>query len=165
MILKFQIGRWRFTFTMAPVTTVAGVNSNLEDGNHILMWDFDDTTLNDTAVCLSRVQNIYKLPNIYILETKKDKNFIAYCFKKLSWAKVVEIIAFTRGVDWNFFKYGVYRGRFTLRVTPKCNRKPKLVFTLKTDEKETANVKELRSWVKYQTLEDAWKSKKIEVKI
>jgi len=163
MILKFQIGGWRFTFTMAPVTSVYGVNSILPDGKHILMWDFDDTTLNITATYLSRVQSIYNLSNIYILETKTDKNYIAYCFMKFPWHKVVEIIAFTKGVDKNFFKYGVYRERFTLRVTPKSGRKPKLKYTLKTNVKETVAIEDLKSWVKYQTLTDAWKSIKREL--
>ncbi len=163
MILKFQIYRWRFTFTMAPVTSVYGVNSTLPDGKHILMWDFDDTNIDKVATSLSKVQSVYNLSNIYILETKKDKNYIAYCFKSVSWRKVVEIIAFTKGVDKNFFKYGVYREKFTLRVTPKSGRKPKLIYTLKTNVEETAHIKQLGSWVKYQTLSDAWKSIKREL--
>ncbi|GAG93430.1 unnamed protein product [marine sediment metagenome] len=148
---------------MAPVSSVYGVNSTLPDGNHILMWDFDDTYLDAVAINLSRVQSIYNLPNIYILETKKDKNFIAYCFKSCTWHKAIEIIAFTRNVDANFFKFGVYREKFTLRVTPKSGRTPKLVFTLKSNVKETANIKMLQSWTQYQTLTDAWKSIKREL--
>lgn len=150
---------------MAPVTTVYGVNSSLPDGNHILMWDFDDTTFERVVKNLLPVQRIYKLPNIYILETKKDKNFIAYCFYKRTWRKVVEIIAFTKNVDKNFFKYGIYRERFTLRVTPKSGRKPKLRYILKSNVKEDVEIKELKNWTKYQTLPDGWNSKKIEVKI
>ena len=92
-------------------------------------------------------------------------NYIAYCFKRLPWRKVVEIIASTQGVDWNFFKYGVYRERFTLRVSPKCSRKPKLVYILRSPEKEDVYITDLKSWVKYETLEDGWKSKKVEIEL
>lgn len=154
MIKKWRIGRWRLTITFAPMSDVTGVNSNLEDGNHILMWDFDDTTLNDVATSLLKVQSIYELPHIHILETKENKNFIAYCFKRLPWLKVVEILAFTKGMDWNYFKYGVYRGHFTLRVTPKDGREPKLIWMLHSDTPEDCVIADLRRWTKYETLSD-----------
>jgi len=165
MIWKLRIGRWRFTFTMAPLTDVIGVNSNLPDGNHIVMWDFDETNFDDVFKTLLTVQRVYNLPKIYILETKKDTNYIAYCFKRTTWLKVVEIIAFTKGVDWNYFKYGVYRGNFTLRVGPKCGRKPKLVWTLVSSVPEDCSIKELKSWVRYETLEDGQWTKLREVTI
>jgi len=165
MIIRLTLGSWRFTFSMAPITKVIGVDSLLPDGNHILMWDFDDTTLQKVIMALEDVQNVYHLPTIYILETKPNKNYIAYCFKKVPWRKAVEIIAFTKGVDWNFFKYGVYRGRFTLRVSPKCGRKPKLVWKLKSDVAEDAYITELRNWVKYETLADGYTSNLHEINI
>ncbi len=154
MILKLRIGRWRFTFTVAPLTDVVGVNSNLEDGDHILMWDFDETTFDEVFKNLLMVQRIYNLSSIYILETKKDTNYIAYCFKKTPWLKVVEILAFTKGVDWNYFKYGVYRGNFTLRVTAKSGRTHKHIWTLRSEVPDDCSIPELKSWVKYETLED-----------
>ncbi|MBU0791799.1 MAG: hypothetical protein KKC55_15215 [Gammaproteobacteria bacterium] len=165
MIFRLQLGNWRFTFTVAPVTTIVGVNSRLPDGRHILMWDFDDTTLEEVIKQLGYVQRVYKLSSISILETKKGKNFIAYCFRAFPWQKVVEIIAFTKGVDKNFFKYGVYRERFTLRVTPKGSRKPHIVHRIQSNIMPDVNIKDLNSWVKYQTLADGYKSKRYEVKI
>jgi len=187
MIFKLQVGNWRFTFTVAPVTTVIGVNSQLPDGRHILMWDFDDTSLEEVIKSLQRVQAIYDLPPIHILQTKTTNiefgkiidympfgkvqdltitgNFIAYCFKALPWRKVIEVIAFTKGVDANFFKYGVYRERFTLRVTPKGNREPHWIHTMPSKVAPDVDVKDLKSWVKYQTLQDGFKSRKILVGI
>lgn len=165
MILRLQLGNWRFTFTVAPVTTVVGVNSRTPDGKHILMWDFDDTTMSEVVHNLHNVQLTYKLPDIYILETKKGKNFIAYCFKVCTWQKTKEIIAYTRGVDKNFFKYGVYRERFTLRVTPKGNRKPTLKHVMYSKTKPDITISDLNSWVQYQTLADGYKSKRIELRI
>jgi hypothetical protein len=165
VVFKFTLGRWRFTFSMAPITEVVGVNSILPDGNHILMWDFDDTRLDDVLYALARVQVIYRLPDIYVLETKPYTNYIAYCFKRVPLQKAVEIIAATRGIDWNFLKYGVYRGRFTLRVTPKLGRRIKRVAVLHGMTPQDVELRELQSWVRYETLEDDKWNRKIEFKV
>jgi len=64
---------------------------------------------------------------------------------------VVEIIAQTEHIDWNFFKYGVYRGRFTLRVTPKDGRTPKFKCMLEGFGLPDCEPSELMSWVRYET--------------
>lgn len=148
MIFKIRLGSWRFTFTLAPVIDIIGVNSQLKDGNHIIMWDFDDVKLEQIEIQLSLIQSIYDLPNIYILNTGKPDHYISYCFDRCKWRKTVEIVAATPQVDPNFFKYGVYRGRWTLRVTPKGGRKPRMVKILHSTRQETVNISELESWVK-----------------
>jgi len=154
MILRFKLGRWRFTFSFAPVTEVVGVNSKLPNGRHILMWDFDGKQLGQVITWLEDIQHLYQLPRIYVLNTGKKNHYIAYCFKKVPWRKAVEIIATTIGVCWHFFKYGVYREKFTLRVSPKCGRRPKLAWLLNSNVPEDAYITDLKSWVKYETLED-----------
>lgn len=153
MILRLRIGRWRFTASVAPVTDVVGVHSNLEDNQHILMWDFDGVSLGKVITALEGVQAIYELPRVYILNTGKPKHYIAYCFKRVSWHKCVEIIATTPYVDWEFFKYGVYREKFTLRVTPKAGRRPKMAWILKSEKEEDAWITDLKRWVKYETVD------------
>jgi len=148
MIINIKIAHWRFTFTLAPVTNVTGVNSKLADGNHIIMWDFDDIQLDVVKSVLGIVQSIYDLPTIYILNTGAPNHFIAYCFARCEWRLSIEIVAATPHVDPAFFKYGVYREHWTLRVTPKEGRKPKLIALLYSKTKEEANVSELNSWVK-----------------
>ena len=165
MIIKLTIFNWRFTFSCAPITKIIGVNSILPNGNHILMWDFDDITLNNVVAALLITQRTYNLPTIYIMETKKDKNYIAYCFKEVTWRKTIEIITYTKGVDYNFIKYGIYRNKFTLRVSPKCGRKPKLVYKLFSDEPEDVKIKDLKSWVQYETIPDNFKQKKVELNV
>ena len=165
MILKLTIFNWRFTFSCAPITKVIGVNSTLPNGNHILMWDFDDTCLNNVIDALLSAQRVYELPTIYIVETKKDKNFAAYCLKETLWRKAIEILTFTKGVDYNFIKYGIYREHFTLRVSPKCGRKPKLIYKLFSDTPEDVKVKDLKSWVQYETIPDNFKQKKVELNV
>jgi len=129
------------------------------------MWDFDDTTLNNVVAALLITQRTYNLPTIYIMETKKDKNYIAYCLKEVHWRKAIEIITYTIGVDYNFIKYGIYRNKFTLRVSPKCGRKPKLAYKLFSDMPEEVQLRQLRDWVQYETLPDGFKQRKVEIRI
>jgi hypothetical protein len=162
MIFKIRIAHWRFTFTLAPVTNVTGVNSNLQDGNHIIMWDFDDVELSLVEATLKWTQRHWELPNIYIFNTGTKDHYIAYCFERCKWWKSMAIVAQTNFVDPNFFKYGVYREHWTLRVTPKEGRKPLLVKTLYSPIPESASISDLNSWVNYETLADATPMRKWE---
>ena len=165
MIVKFTIGCWRFTWSMAPITYIIGVNSTIDGDDHIIMWDFDATDFDTVFLELARVQRTYHLPNIYISETSKGTGYHAWCFKSVSWHKLVEILAFTRGLDENYFKYGIYRKHFTLRVSPKCGRKKRHVYTMRTKVPEDVTVHDLKKWVKYETLADGRKSHKIALEI
>ena len=165
MIVKITLGRWRFTFSMAPIVNIIGVDSTLPDGNHVIMIDFDATTLEKVITEMLKIQSVYHLPTIYISETSKDTGFHAWCFKKVTWHKLVEILAFTKGIDDNYFKYGIYRKHFTLRVSDKCGRKIKHITKLPSPVKEDVTSHELKNWVNYETLADGRESKKYELKI
>jgi len=153
MIIKLRIGHWRITFTFAQVTDVIGVNSKLPNGNHILMWDFDNMYLDEVKLSLRLTQMEYNLPKIYILRTSLPDNYIAYCFDSCTWSTARAIVGSTIGIDENFYKWGIFRRRFTLRVGKKAGVLPKLVKVLHSTVEETASVEELRSWVKYETLD------------
>lgn len=153
MILKFRIGQIRITFTIARVINVLGVNSKLQDGNHILMWDFDDVKLDLVISNLRAIQKSFDLPNIYILRTSEPHNYIAYCFKRFPWHKARAIVGMTNDIDENFYKWAVFRRRFTLRVGAKLGRKPQYIGHLGTDVKEDVQIEQLKSWVKYETLD------------
>jgi len=165
MILKLTIGKWRFTFSMAPITKVVGVNSILPDGDHILMWDFDTGEYDVIRANLRMIQFTFELPNIYICKTGKKHGYHAFCFKKVYWRKCVHILAATPDLDWNYFKYGIYRGHFTLRVSPKHARHITYLETLRSSVPEDCKPENLQSWVMYETLQDGWKSKKAELKL
>ena len=152
MIKRLTVGNYRLTFTLAKIAKVIGVNSELKDGRHILMWDFDDVPLVDVKSALEVVKNRYWLSGIHILRTKEPDNYIAYCFTACDWRTAVAIIAQTDFVDWQFFRFGVYRGHFTLRVTPKNGRQPYLVGRLEGWELPDVKPEDLKSWVKYETL-------------
>ena len=153
MILKFRIGHIRITFTIAHVVDVVGVNSKLNDGNHILMWDFDNTPLQKVAHYLQEVQYEFGLPDIHIVKTSEPDNYIAYCFKRCTWQSARAIVGMTAGIDENFYKWAVFRKRFTLRVGSKGNSKPQYECTLKGITAEDVCIEELKSWVKYETLD------------
>lgn len=152
MIKFLKIGKYKLTITFAPVSKVIGVNSNLPDGTHVLMWDFDEVEFESVMFALSSVQRRYNLSDIYLLQTKEPSNYIAYCFSSQVWRRAVEIIAATQYVDWQFFRFGVYRGHFTLRVTAKEGRIPYLIKTLTGYTFPNCEPSDLRSWVRYETL-------------
>jgi len=152
MIFKIRFGKYRLTITLSPVIDVLGVNSLMKDGTHILMWDWDNTTLERVIAGLNITQLLYDLPNIYVLETLKNKNYMAYCFVKVTWAKAKEIIAATPNVCENFYKWGVFRRKFTLRISPKEGRWPRLVHILTSPRPEECTVKDLDDFVQYETL-------------
>lgn len=154
MIKRITIGDLRLTFTCARIVKVGGFNSLLTDGNHILMWDFDDVDLAKIKIGLRVIQNEWGLPKISILETRKDNSYIAYCFKKFEWRDAVIIVGDTPWIDWNFFKYGVYRDKFTLRVTDKGYGKPRCVAVLESEVPEDATILDLAQWVNYETLKN-----------
>jgi len=158
MIIRIRIGNWRFTATLYQITDITGVNSLLKDGNHILMWDFDDIALDIIEADLKWIQQYFQLPNIYILNTGKPDHYIAYSFIRCSWWHSKQIIANTLFVCEDFFKWGVFRKRWTLRVTPKEGRKPKLIKILYSPIPENVNVSELTSWVKDMPLNEAFLS-------
>jgi len=154
MMFRLQLGGGKFTFSVAPVVDVIGVHSLLPDGNHILMWDFDEQTLLEVVASLENVQKRYRLPKIYVLESNPNGGFIAYCFTRLGWQKALEIVLATSGVCLNFVKFAVLRDKFTLRVSRKAKGTPKLVYILNSSKPEQSNPKELRRWVRYQTIPD-----------
>jgi hypothetical protein len=154
MIFKLKVGHWRFTLTMYLATHTHGVNSNLPDGNHILMWDFDDVPLKDVDKALRFIQREYDLPQIYLLHSGKANHFLAYCFKRLRFEYTISIIAMTPEVCYNFFRFGVMRKYFTLRIDKKEGRKPHLLYIIPSPVKEDVALSELEHFTFYETCTD-----------
>lgn len=146
--------KWRVTFTFAPVQWVYGVNNMIMTKNGIKyfpMWDFDDTTLHDVIEPFLNIIPRYRLSNVYVYQTSPH-NYYAYSLKLFDWIKCVHIISAHPKICQSFFKWGVYRGRFTLRISEKNGYKPKLVVVIKGVSREDFTLDQLRSYVKYQTL-------------
>jgi len=152
MIWRLDIGSIRFALYVNTVIKVIGVNSYLDDGRHILMWDFDDVELEDVKRALRKVQARYFLSDIHIMETKRNSSYCAYCFTAVDWQRAIEIVAATDHVDMKYLKWSVYRGRFTLRVSPKFDRQSRKICTLEGFQLPDCGVKHLRSWTIYETV-------------
>lgn len=152
MIKRFNIGVIRFVWSINTVVQVKGVNSYLGKGQHIIMWDFDHTTFTRTKDALRIVQVRYALSDIHILETKKKHNYCAYCFTSVTWQRALEILAATDNIDMKYLKWCAFRGRMTLRVTPKMGRASHIAGILPGYGQPDADVFDLKSWTLYETV-------------
>ena len=140
-----------------------GVNSKVGDDKHILMWDFDKIKKEEVLAVLAPVQYHNNLPNIYVVETKETGSYHAYCLHKTSFQLACAILSCTPYIDMTYYRLGVTRGYWTLRISPKSGRDIKLVDVLKSDVPEDVTVKDLKSFVIYETLPDTARRKKIEI--
>jgi hypothetical protein len=152
MIRRAKIGDWRITLTVARVSKVIGVNSNLPDGKHIIMWDFDDLDIRQVKDALIRVQGRFVLPEIRVVSSGTENHYLAYCFKRSDWIDALRVVICTDGVDANFIRFSAFRQHFTLRVTPKENHVPRFETVLLSEIASDCDRKELLSWVKYETM-------------
>jgi len=146
-----RIGSWRLWVSLRRVQDVKGICSETKAGWHILMWDFDDVPLRAVRLSLDIVQHRYYLSNIYILESKPGKNYMAYCFTEFPWALALKIVIDTPRVDWNYVRLSVIRGYFTLRISPRYGTSPTLVHTLMSEHQETCVIDDLVRAVNYET--------------
>ena len=151
MKVRINLGRLHFFTSLAWYLKVTGVNSKLPGGEHFLMWDFDDTPLEDIEKTLRSKQKLFLLSAIYIVCTGLPRHYHAYCFTTLTWAQVLYILADTEGIDRMFFRIGVMRGYFTLRYTPKKGRELTLVRILDSPTAEDVNPAIIKNFIEYET--------------
>jgi len=104
-------------FSFEKVEIVQGVNSNIDEKTHFLMWDFDEVPLPLVLESLKNVQGMYNLPAIQVLSTGKENGYHAYCFKSCTFRFARTILASTANVDTKYVALGFMRGYFTLRYS------------------------------------------------
>lgn len=145
-----RIKRLKFSLVVGMITPVKGVNSALADGNHIIMWEFDETHYETMRRWLWAAQAFHSLPPIHVSRSHPGGGYHAYCFKRVSWVKSIEIVASTFGVDPGYISMCAMRGHWTLRLTDKGQGQPEYLASL--DSSHPANVKaeELLSYVDYE---------------
>ena len=163
MIIKLRIKSWQASLALTRLTTVVGVNSNLPNGNHILMWDFDTVGIIEVRCALKRTQERFNLPAIHILNTGQTHHYIAYCFVDMLWIQTVEIIASTDYIDQNYFRLGVIRKHWTLRISNKDGKKIRKVCILLSDVKPTLTSDALNSFTEYDTMKHGFPKKVINI--
>lgn len=137
-------------------TLVTGVNSLIlsgeHKGEHILMWDFDDSPITLVAQTLRSLQALFDLPEINIVATGRPNSYHAYCFKACPWTKALNMVWMTQGVCKTFVKMAFMREYFTLRFSAKSGRE--IVPTIRLGSSVPGDVEPENvhsSFVKYRT--------------
>lgn len=146
-----RIGKHRFSLIIGKITDVHGVNSTLEDDNHILMWDFDEAKLNLVKHALTLIKIKHKLPPIHISNSSEGGGYHAYCLARLPWLASLSIVAETPMVDPNYVAMCAYRRHWTLRLSDKGAGVPAFIETLPSGFPEQVKRTELLSWVNYES--------------
>lgn len=150
IVLRKRIGRLKISLVIGMITDVSGVNSTLEDGNHIIMWDFDTAALDEVRGWLRGIQQVYQLPTIYIAFSSNNHSFHAYCLTRMPWLQTVSIVAATGGIDPGYVAMCAMRGHWTLRLSDKGKGAPRHAYTLPWPVVEQATLTDLKSWVTYE---------------
>lgn len=155
--LRQRLGRYKISLVIGTITKVQGVNSNLRDGNHITMWDFDEPKLELILSWLWPVQAFYSLPAIHIAQSHPGGGYHAYCLQRMEWLQSVSIVSATHGIDPGYVSMCAMRGHWTLRLSDKGRGVPSHVAVLPSGWPEDVKVEELTSWVNYEV----WSSQKV----
>ncbi len=146
---RIRIGRFQVSLMAGLVTKVQGINSNLKDGKHIIMWEFDETDKLAVLGSLQAAQAMYQLPDIYVAESHPGGGFHAYCFEAMSFIESLHIVSGTVLVDPNYITMCAMRQHWTLRLTDKGQGQPEYMETLESLFHATANTADLVGMVEY----------------
>lgn len=125
-----------------------GVNSTLGDGEHIIMWDFDQGTEVEVYSALWNTIRHYGLPQAHMVQSSPGR-WQGYCLVALPWEKVVGVVASTPLVDLVWLAHCILRGYLTLRVGVKDGHLPRAYAVIASPARETVKREQLRNLVCY----------------
>ena len=128
---------------------VKGVNSDLGDNQHFLMWDYDDTEKDKMMSELATIQKRYQLPPVYVMRSNPERGYHAYCFKSVTWSECKQILTASDGIDKKYLAIGILRGFFTLRYSPCGDEEITLEDSLPSIYPEDVNPLEFTSFSTY----------------
>lgn len=114
--------------TITPDTLPAhlGITSRTVSGNHIIMWDFDDKTLDQVVKAVKTHHNFETIPAAYIVQSNIDaRHFHVYVFTE------GELSSGHKQADSKHNSHSKQLGFRTLRITPKDGFAPKVVKIIK----------------------------------
>ncbi len=149
--LRLDFGSWRAYGAITRSRQMVGVNSKLADGQHVLMWDFDGIPwYMQVKRALQGVAMRHQTANIYVWRSS-TYGYHAYCFQRHGWPKTLEILADTPHLDPVYFKIGVIREYFTLRIEDKKRGKLTPVDVIAGFRPEDVLPAEQRSFIRYWT--------------
>lgn len=150
ILLRHRFGPYRAALSIGRVTDVQGVNSELADGQHCLMWEFDGSEFAPVYAALMGAQAAWALPRIIIARSHPEGGFHAYCFQRATWLRSLSIVASTDGVDPAWINLCAMRGHWTLRLTDKGQGAPLYHSALPSMVPDTCSMLDLVRYVKYE---------------
>lgn len=114
-----------------PVSLPAhlGLTSRTLSGNHIIMWDFDDKTLDQVEKAVKTNWNFESAPTAYIVQSNIDaKHYHVYIFVE------GKVASGHKAADSKHNAHSKELGFRTLRITPKNGFAPRVVKVIKGNE-------------------------------
>lgn len=149
--VRFRILSRVFVIYTKRIHNTVGINSDLKDGKHCILFDFDASDFHTVKKELEFVQTKYDLANIHIASTGKEGHFHAYCLQRVELNEAIAICLDCPSIDSTFIQFALHRKHFTLRIASKNKRKISTIWTLKGYRPETVKVSELTHATIYET--------------
>ena len=136
---------------MKAVPAVVGIDSNLKNGNHFLMIDYDDKlNLGGLVKEINRLQFKFDLNAAHIVESSENHYNVFFFEEDLDYFDALRIIHDTPCCK-SFKSARMHYDEMTLRLSPKVNKpKPKLVHVV--DSKWEHEITEEQQIIKYFVL-------------
>lgn len=126
------LNKYQARFYFSKVEKRHGICSkHSENEKHMLLWDFDNTDLENILQDLRYLIARYALPNVYVLQTSKS-GYHAYCFSARPFKEVIHILSDTNSIDMHYLRLGMVRGYYTLRFSARQDGSPKLIKILES---------------------------------
>lgn len=126
MIIRIHKLQLRFYANILEKRTGICSQHDSSDDKHALLMDFDNSSLSKIINDMYTIQLKYNLPTIYIIASS-SYSYHAYCFTGRPFMQIIHILSDIPEIDESYFRLGIVRGYFTLRITPRKNDKFKIV--------------------------------------
>ena len=133
--LNFLLGKYYYGISIVRKPYLKermyGITNRCRDGQYIVTLDYDLTELEWIIAELKVLMKVHNLGTVYIFESSKG-NYWAVSLAKKSFKEFVEIMQSTscdNAYKWVPLNYG--KKLWTIRLSPKNKRKPKLVYMLR----------------------------------
>ena len=147
---RIAIGDWRLYISISRRKPVLGVNSDLGDGTHVLLMDFDNVPSgNILQDKLDKWAAGYQLSAVTVVESSPG-NYHGYCFQRHSLEETTLILAGAPFIDGMHWRLGVVRGYWTLRISQKGEWLMRRRFATYDYGKPNVDPTELGSFVIYE---------------
>ena len=152
MLLRKHIGNTVITFSIWQRGITMGLNSNLPDGNHILMWETDIANGDPFIRNLAWFQQEAKIPDIYVWRSNPKYGWHAISMRRSTWREAICAASAIPETDMQWLTGSVKRGKMTLRLTEKRGNTPTPYTILESPYQSDVKANELVNGEKYEYL-------------